>query len=363
MSNPPVVAVDLFCGVGGLSYGLKESGVLIKAGVDIDPACRWPFEKNIGAAFHEKSVREISGSDVQEMWGKGGAYHLLAGCAPCQPFSSQRRGADTSNEENWDLLREFGRLVRESEPDFVTMENVTRLKESSVFREFLSALVEEDFCVDYEVLLGTDYGLPQRRKRLVLVASRHGKIAVPSPQPHSAQDVSVERFIGELPALQSGEKDPDDPLHRARALSDLNIARLRASKPGGTWRDWPEALRAPCHKRSTGSTFASFYGRMDACQPAPTITTQFFNYGCGRFGHPSQLRSITPREAALLQGFPREYHFIPPNGKLNFSSIGKLIGNAVPPPFGAAVGAAITKNAATISSLTDAIVPNIQEDK
>src|ERR1700761_7993666 len=124
--GPRIVAVDLFCGAGGLSFGLQKAGISVAAGVDIDPACRYPFEANIDSPFLEKDVRKLTADHLEPLW-KRSDYRVLAGCAPCQPFSPHRRGADTSSEDRWSLLTEFARLVREGEPEFVTMENVPRV--------------------------------------------------------------------------------------------------------------------------------------------------------------------------------------------------------------------------------------------
>lgn len=339
-----ISAVDLFSGAGGLSWGLREAGIKISAGIDLDPTCRFPYEQNLGATFIEKDVSKVTGEDLKALWSTN-SYRLLAGCAPCQPFSSHRRGVDTSAEDSWDLLEHFGRLVEETLPEFVTMENVTRLARMSVFTDFVATLRRLEYSVDYGNLYGPEFGLPQERRRLVLVASRLGPIALPTGEKDRSAYKTVKTTIGELPKLQSGESDPDDPMHVARKLSPINLARMKASKPGGTWRDWPEDLRAECHKKASGASFQAFYGRMRWESPSPTITTQAFNFGTGRFGHPEQHRSLTLREAAMLQGFPRSYEFTPEGKKPSMQAIGRLIGNAVPPAFGAAVGKVFVEEA------------------
>ncbi|MHB1989269.1 DNA cytosine methyltransferase [Actinotignum timonense] len=341
MSIPRIGAVDLFCGAGGLSCGLSQAGIRVLGGVDMDEKCRFPFEENIGAKFVCQSVTEVSKKDLEKLWGKS-KVRLLAGCAPCQPFSSQRRGVDTSREKEWGLLGEFERLVEETLPDYVTMENVTGLQRQPVFASFVTRLESLGYSVDYKVLKGENFGLPQRRRRLVLAASAHGPLSLPTSQEGAA--VSVGEALAGLPRLKAGEHDKSDPLHKARALSPLNLARLRASRPGGTWLDWPEDLRAPCQRRDSGQSFKSFYGVMNPAEPSPTITTQFFNYGSGRFGHPFQERTITPREAAILQGFPRDYRFVEPGSEITFKGLGKMIGNAVPPVFGKLVGELFTRD-------------------
>lgn len=344
-----VVAVDLFCGAGGLSLGLKQAGIKVAAGIDLDPSCRYPYEKNLGSKFLERDVTSLSGSEVTKLWGRA-KWRLLAGCAPCQPFSSHRRGADTSEEDNWSLLKEFSRLVRETNPHFVTMENVVRLKKLPIFEEFVADLRADGYAVDFGVLYGPEFGLPQERRRLVLVASRVGVVRLPDGVVDKSSFLTVKDAIAGLPVLADGESDPSDPLHAARKLSPTNLLRMKASKPGGTWRDWPAELVAPCHRKSTGASFQAFYGRMTWDSPSPTITTQAYNFGTGRFGHPSQNRSLTLREAAILQGFPRDYAFVAEGERPTMSSVGRLIGNAVPPPFGLAVGRVFKDRLATIEA-------------
>lgn len=339
-ARPRLSAIDLFCGAGGLSYGLQEAGIRVVAGIDIDPDCRYPFEVNIDAAFLEKDVAGLTADHLHRLWTKGSA-RVLAGCAPCQPFSPYRRGADTSKEKQWPLLAEFGRLAQETLPEILTMENVTRIGRTSVFQAFVATLRSAGYHVNWRSCRGPDFGLPQSRRRLVLLASRLGPIEVPAGA-RSPRWATVRDAIGDLPPITAGGHDPGDPLHAARALTDINLQRIRASKPGGSWEDWPEDLRAPCHRRATGASFRSVYARMEWDQPSPTITTLAYNFGTGRFGHPEQDRPISLREAAILQGFPREYQFVRPDEAIYFKRLGKLIGNAVPPPLGKAVGEAVS---------------------
>jgi DNA (cytosine-5)-methyltransferase 1 len=181
---------------------------------------------------------------------------------------------------------------------------------------------------------------------LVLLASRLGPVEVPEAAAGVLSVATVRGCIGKLPRIKSGEQDSNDPLHAARALSDINLRRIKASTPGGTWNDWPKSLRAPCHQRSTGATFRNVYARMEWGKPSPTITTMAHNFGTGRFGHPEQDRPISLREAAMLQGFPREYRFVKPGEPIIFQRLGRLIGNAVPPPIAKAVGEAIVEHVA-----------------
>ena len=144
--SPTIAAVDLFCGVGGLTYGLRRAGVDVRLGIDIDEQCRYPFEENNGVKFSQKSVLDVSPQEITTAWGRA-PYRMLAGCAPCQPFSTYRQGATPSKDHRWPLLREFGRLVQKTKPDFVTMENVPRLRDQDVFDEFEKSLKSEGFSV------------------------------------------------------------------------------------------------------------------------------------------------------------------------------------------------------------------------
>jgi DNA (cytosine-5)-methyltransferase 1 len=332
-----IAAVDVFCGVGGLSQGLRDAGIRIVAGIDLDPACRYPFEQNIKAQFIEQDITTLTGADLTKLYPKQ-SIRLLAGCAPCTPFSSLRGGQDTTCETEWGLLSEFSRLVKESLPDLVTMENVARLGSQLVFEEFVSALEGLKYSVDWASVPCVKLGIPQTRRRLVLVASRIGAIGVPQGKLQPAEYRTVRQTIGGLPRLDAGDVDPHDTLHRARGLEEVNIERIRASVPGGTWNDWREELRAPCHRRNTGKSYRSVYARMEWDKPAPTITTQSYNFGTGRFGHPDQDRAITPREAAMLQTFPKDYVFTAPDVEPTLSVVGRLIGNAVPPMLGFHIG-------------------------
>jgi DNA (cytosine-5)-methyltransferase 1 len=355
-----VVGIDLFCGAGGLAHGLQQAGVSIAAGIDVDPACRYPFEHNNDAAFLDLDIREVTAAHLNRLWPER-CVRLLAGCAPCQPFSPHRRGKDTSDEEEWALLSEFERLVLATLPEIVTMENVPRAGSTRVFSQFVEALTNAGYHVTWRSCRGVDYGLPQSRRRLVLLGSLLGPIDVPSGHLQGSDPVTVREAIGGLPSIRSGGSDPRDPLHASRELSPINMRRIRASTPGGTWEDWPEELRAPCHRRKTGATFRNVYARMEWEKPSPTITTLAHNFGAGRFGHPEQDRPISLREAALLQGFPCEYGFVRDGERVFFDRVGRLIGNAVPPPLGQAVGGAITAHVAAVMSEMTSSTPSANE--
>lgn len=345
---PEISAVELFCGIGGLTHGLSRAGIDVRLGVDIDPASRHPFEKNNDAAFLLADVTALEADTITKCFTPG-ATTLLAGCAPCQPFSTYSQKAernskarhDRGRKGDWKLVERFGELVEEVKPDLVTMENVPPLLRAPVFERLLRSL--KGYWLDARVIDCQTIGLPQTRKRLVLVASRLGPIWLPQ---FVRKPRSVRWTIGKLPPLRAGETDPTDRIHRASALSAVNLKRIRASIPGGTWRDWPKNLKAACHVRDSGATYPAVYGRMKWDEPSPTITTQCFGYGNGRFGHPEQDRAISLREAAMLQGFPRNYSFLPDNEPVSFATLGRLIGNAVPVALGKAIGEVLVEHVA-----------------
>ncbi len=350
--NNKIYAVDLFCGVGGLTYGLEKSGISVRLGVDINSDCCHPIETNTHAKFLKADVASLSHTIISKAL-SGGAFTLLAGCAPCQPFSTYSRTAKQkygkkvkeSRNQDWRLVEYFGNIIKKTQPDLVTMENVPPLTQQNIFLSFVKNL--KGYWVDWKIVECSTIGLPQTRKRLVLLASKLGPIKIPEFNLHRT---TVKSTIGNLPKIKAGGQDPNDKLHRASSLSDTNLKRIRSSRPGGTWRDWPVHLRSSCHRKKTGITFPSVYGRMEWDSPAPTITTQCFGYGNGRFGHPEQDRAISLREAAMLQGFPRDYSFIPDDDPVIFAKVGRLIGNAVPVTLGKVIGELIQEHIAAFRS-------------
>jgi len=337
-----VSAVDLFCGAGGLTKGLENIGISVRLGVDIDPSCEFPYASNNNAKFLLKSVKEVQSSEVIEAFA-GEPLRLLAGCAPCQTFSSYNRKAN-SEDKRWWLLQQFSRLVREVRPELVTMENVPGLRFQNVFSEFVDDLEKQGYKVDSKVVNCADYGLPQSRRRLVLLASKLGPIKLISPEAFGSKKKNVSDAIRGLPALNAGSADKKDPMHVCSSLSHINYQRILASKPGGTWRDWPEKLVLECHRRKSGKSYPSVYGRMKWTEPSPTITTQFYGFGNGRFGHPEQNRAISLREGAILQGFPKNYRFARTGDRLCKTILGRLIGNAVPVKLGEVIGMSFIKH-------------------
>jgi DNA (cytosine-5)-methyltransferase 1 len=346
LKRSPIAAVDLFCGAGGLTHGLLRAGISVKAGIDVDPSAEHAYGKNnAGAEFLKWDVSRKRAATIGKLFGDA-KYRLLAGCAPCQPFSKLTNGH--RRHRSWDLLGNFARFVEGTLPELVTMENVPELasRGRDVFENFVRTLERRQYFVDWKIVNCLEYGAPQSRKRLVLLASRLGPISVPQGRYRQRSNwKTVRDAIGGLPAVRAGKADAIDPIHIAAQLSPLNLKRIQATpRNGGTKDDWPRGLTLECHRRETGARYHSIYGRMWWDQPAPTMTTLCNGIGNGRFGHPTQNRAITLREAALLQTFPRSYEFWPRRQKLHAKAIARMIGNAVPPQLARALGTALLKH-------------------
>jgi len=321
--------VDVFCGVGGLSHGFVLERFDVVAGIDSDPSCRYAYEKNNDARFIEADVAELSGEVVSKLYPEG-SLKILIGCAPCQPFSNYTNKHKEKNSKQWTLLNDFDRLVEEVQPEIVSMENVPSLGSKEVFRNFVALLEKNNYQVAWRNVYCPNYGIPQMRWRLVLLASKLGEIELIAPTHRPEEYVTVEETIRHLPQIAAGETHNRDSLHRSGIMSEMNMRRIKSSVPGGTWRDWPESLLAPCHRKSSGKSYYNVYGRMEWNKISPTITTQFTGFGNGRFGHPEQDRALSLREGALLQTFPANYAFFEPGTDYQLTRVAKYIGNAVP---------------------------------
>lgn len=352
-----IAGVDLFCGVGGLTHGLETAGIPVAAGIDVDPDCRYPYEENNDATFIEADVSEMTSEDVADLFPEG-SFQILAGCAPCQPFSNYNNGVDSSEMEDWALLTEFGRLVWDIEPDIVAMENVNQIRNHWVYSDFIDTLFKKGYDISVNKVDCEKYGVPQSRRRLLILASKRRDISLIDPT-HTGYKghITVEDTIGnsKLNPISAGEADEEDPLHRTQSLSEINLERIRQSTPGGTWRDWDEDLILDCHKKDSGNSYDSVYGRMEWQGTAPTITTQFYGYGSGRFGHPEQDRAISLREGAMLQTFRKDYAFVEEEiDDILFKQIGRFIGNAVPVRIAEVIGESILQHLDNIN-VTDGI--------
>lgn len=349
-----VVGIDLFCGIGGLTNGLVQSNIEIRAGFDIDETCRKSFsQKNNGFPdFVCGDIKKLGEQDFKKYFSdlKQDDYKLIAGCAPCQPYSSYQKNKDfksRSNHKSYGLIEEYLRVVKIVEPDFVVMENVRLLIKDDVFlNQFVEYFRENNFHVDYKVVNMADYGAPQRRMRLLFLAVNKKTVKnfrdfVVHKKIKNVNKKTVFDTIGYLPKINNGEINKTDFLHQSSKLSDLNLKRIKNSREGGTWRDWPKDILPDCYKRESGSTYSSVYGRMKKHDVSPTLTTQFNRYGTGRYGHYEQDRAISLREGALLQTFPVDYEF---DSSLGTTVIARQIGNAVPPIYAKVLGEMILDN-------------------
>jgi DNA (cytosine-5)-methyltransferase 1 len=334
-------AIDLFAGGGGLTLGLKRAGFDVVAAVELEGHAFTTYKANHpDVVVYKQDVRTLDGFVLGAL-APDSKLTLLAGCPPCQGFTSltsKYRRVDPRN----DLVLEMARLCEEVKPTVVMMENVPGLvtKGKPLFDEFVQRLVKAGYIVRYETLQAADYGVPQHRRRLVLLAGKG--FAIPMPKPtHSATGANglpkwrtVKDAIKGLPKpVRLEEVDPAQGpkalnWHVVRTLSDANVERLKFAKVGTGWKGIPKRLRPECHQ-DAGAGFQNVYGRMRWDQVAPTITGGCTTLSKGRFGHPSQLRTLSVREAALLQTFPEDYVFDTPY----MEYVCNIIGNALPVDF------------------------------
>ena len=323
---------DFFSGCGGTSRGMQDAGMTVRFGLDVDPDAKKTFVANHKKAkFVCKDIRLVSIDDVAPYVKRRYGRPLLFGaCAPCQPFSKQNR---TKNDDDGrrSLLYEFHRFINTYMPEYLFIENVPGLqavdKHNGPFADFIRLLDDLQYFYDHKIVMAYHYGVPQRRRRLVLLASRLGPIKIPPPTHGSGTDhpdlPTVWEYISHLPSIESGESHTTVANHRAARLSYLNLRRIAATPIGGDRRDWPKELELLCHQKHSGHT--DVYGRMVKDQPSAALTTRCISLSNGRFGHPTQNRAISVREAACIQTFPEDFIF---HGNLN--SMARQVGNAVP---------------------------------
>lgn len=349
--------VDLFCGIGGLSHGFVKENFKVSAGIDFDNSCKYAFEENNSSKFLHKDIKEFTGTELKSLYGKN-KNKILVGCAPCQPFSIYNQKSSKSEnrtEDKWKLLYSFSDLIDEVEPEIISMENVplvATFDNGKVFKDFVSRLEQKNYLVSWSIVNAQDYGVPQRRKRLILFGSKLGKkIDIIKPTVKKGDYKTVADAIGHLPHIEDGQTDPNDHLHYAKRLNEQNRRRIRATPEGGSWDDWPEDLWLECHKKDSGKKFKSVYGRMRWNEVAPTMTTYCIGLSNGRFGHPEQNRAISLREAALIQSFPEDYKFLDPDNDLSSPTLARQIGNAVPVGLGIVVAKSIKNHIKEIGKI------------
>lgn len=349
--TPTVKVFDFFSGCGGASRGFQDAGMEVVFALDWDPDARKTFKTNFPTARVEPGdIRETNEEAVYRLALAQRPHPVLfCGCAPCQPFSKQNTSRpEPENDDRIPLLLEFLRFIQRCEPDIVFVENVPGIQNlhcdaeplSSFLRGLQYAGYEEPACAAVSL---KRYGVPQGRRRLLLLASRHGPVKLPvethgqgkaNPEYDTVRD-----WISELPPIAAGETHPSIPNHRAASLSKLNLKRIRSTPEGGGQGGWPESLRLECHKETRG--YSDVYGRMAWDRPAAALTTRCISYSNGRFGHPVQDRAISVREAACLQTFPMDFRFC---GTL--TSMARQIGNAVPVRLARVVGQHVQRHLA-----------------
>lgn len=344
-----IPVIDLFSGAGGLSCGIENSGLQIKAAVEIDELAIETYKRNIGNVVLKKDISTLSGDELLSFAGiQRGELFIMAGCPPCQGFSSV--GLRDENDIRNQLVFHYIRLIRETRPWFILMENVPGMARGvgkKIFDKVKKEL-SKDYILSDEILNAANYGVPQQRKRLVL----HGvlksvkdkylgddfSIGMPiithsqNDDDSSLKTWTTVSVIKQFPKIKVGQKHTKVPNHQCRNLSEKNLLRIKSTPHnGGSRSSWPDELVLECHKSKVG--YADVYGRMDYESQAPTITAGCLSYSKGRYGHPIQDRPISAREAATLQSFPTDYVFVG-----NLEAIGRQIGNAVPPKLAEASG-------------------------
>lgn len=346
------IAIDLFCGAGGMSLGLREAGFEIAYAVDNDPAAIRTYARNLGNHVTCAQIENLTAGDLLEQVGlKQGDCTLLAGGPPCQGFSVQRRG-DRADPRN-NLVLDYIRLVEGVRPRFFLMENVGGLlsRHGQVFlREIERRASALGYTITIRLLNAAEYGIPQNRRRAFLIGQMGGSgEPFEFPEPTSRHQLTVRDAIGDLPSPpDDGSKHPDVENHyREARLSELNIERIKHVPPGGGRDDLPQHLQLTCHQ-NTDHRHKDVYGRLAWDKPAGTITARFDSFTRGRFGHPIEHRSITIREGARLQTFPDSFVF-----EGNREEQARQVGNAVPPLLAKILGQRILEVATATAGAVD----------
>ena len=322
-------AIDFFCGGGGMTKGLLDAGIDVLFGLDSNPFCQTTYQNNNNIPYLNQDILDVEAENLIEEFPLllDNDELLMVGCAPCQPFS-MLNPRNPNEHRSVNLLNEFGRLVEGLHPAHIMIENVPGIdgRGVEILNQFLGMLEREGYHYDSRIVNAKNYGVPQNRRRFVLIASRLFEPQIPDETHGDGLFPYVTLFdaIHRFPPLVAGEINEDIPNHRAAGLSELNLQRIQHTPHDGGGRlDWPEELWLNCHENFTGHS--DVYGRMYWNRVAPTLTVKCFSISNGRFAHPEQDRAISLREAAAIQTFPDDYVF---EGSLQ--EIGKQIGNAVP---------------------------------
>lgn len=334
---------DFYSGAGGTSRGMQDAGMTVRFGLDIDPDAKTTYQANYkNAAFICRDIRSVSADEIAPYVNRqNGCPIVFAACAPCQPFSKQNR-TKNSKDGSRNLLGEFHRFVEAYMPEYIFVENVPGLQtvgnRHGPFAEFIRLLETLNYYFDPKIVTASHYGVPQSRRRLVLLASILAPIKIPPPThgPGTGKPdlPTVWESISHLPPIEAGETHAEIPNHQAAQLSPRNLRRIALTPVGGDRRDWPPELELQCHRKHSGHT--DVYGRMIKDRPSAALTTRCISLSNGRYGHPTQNRAISVREAACIQTFPMDFIF---RGAL--TSTARQVGNAVPVAMAKVFGEAI----------------------
>lgn len=341
-------AIDFFCGTGGMSYGLLSAGIRVLAGIDNDAGCRETYEANVrGAAFIRRDIIRLTAPELERLLSlpKNDPDLIFAGCSPCQ-YWSKIRTDKTKSEKSAFLLRNFERFIEYFRPAHVVVENVPGLltrKSESILPGFLDFLKRQGYAFDDGIINARHYGVPQNRRRYLLIASRLvSNVKLPSGV--EGISLTVKSVLGEqngFRKVSAGHKDNSEFLHTVSALSEVNLRRVRMTpRSGGSRLSWKDNSDLQVNAYAgRDEIFRDVYARMHWDRPSPTITTRFISFSNGRFGHPEEDRAISLREGATLQSFPKTFVF---KGK-NINHIARQIGNAVPPELARRIGIHLSK--------------------
>ena len=341
------IAIDLFAGAGGLSLGLERSGYEVVFALDNDAVAVRSYKESLGSHIICAPIEQISAAELMRRANiVPGECDLLAGGPPCQGFSLQRRGERVDSRNG--LVLDFIRMVEEVRPTFFLMENVSGLltKHGRPFLdEFHRRVARLGYVIHVELLDASDFGVPQRRRRALLVGERTtgGKSRFQFPSPLQGPPRTVRDAIADLPSPpKDGSEHPLVANHyREARLSPLNIERIKHVPQGGGRASLPEHLQLACH-RNTSHRHLDVYGRLAWDEPAVTLTARFDSFTRGRFAHPEEHRSLTIREGARIQTFPDDFRFF---GSREDQA--RQVGNAVPPSLAEALGTAILQTLKT----------------
>ena len=339
-------AIDFFSGAGGLTHGLRAAGITVLAGIDNDSGCKETYEKNNkGSVILEKDIIKYTPAELEQDLNisKNDDNMIFAGCAPCQFWSIINTSREKSKNTK-DLILEFQRFVEYFKPGFVIVENVPGIssKKGSPMGRFINAIKSLGYNVAYGIVDMSLHGIPQKRRRFTLLASRISKISLPRPKNKKRTIKDVLGVKNGFPKIEAGTRDKTPFLHTVAGLSKKNIERLRMTeKNGGDRSRWQsnKNYELACYSAKE-KRFCDTYARMWWDKPSPTITTKFVSISNGRFAHPEENRAISLREGAVLQTFPKEYEFV----GTSIASTAKMIGNAVPPEFAKILGKQIIKS-------------------